>query len=150
MIRLDFTIDGTPQQQGSKRVLRGRAVEANKNLTSWRVDAITTIRAAIADKPGFPTGEPVQVKVTFTYARPRSHYGTGRNAGILKPSAPVWKTSAADLDKLERALGDVLTQSGCLIDDALIVDWQARKVWGDHACTQVSVQPVWTAATNPC
>ena len=52
-----------------------------------------------------------------------------RNAGVLKDSAPGGKATAPDLDKLCRALGDALTQSGVLRDDALIVEWVARKQW---------------------
>lgn len=72
---------------------------------------------------------PVWLEVTFYYARPRSHYGTGRNAAVLKPSAPVWKTSVPDVSKLARSTEDALTDVGLWRDDALVVRLGASKSW---------------------
>ena len=132
---LACTIPGTPQQQGSKtRSAYGTMYEANRNLKPWRAHAITCLRRAALDQWGHagksPITDPVRVGVWFVYGRPKSHYGTGRNAGIVKASAPYYKASAPDLDKLQRALGDALTQAGILRDDALIVAWDAAKVYG--------------------
>lgn len=125
---LTCVIPGNPQPQGSKtRGANGAMYEANRRLKPWRAHAITQLRAAWA---GEPITHGVHVTARFVYARPKSHYGTGRNAGIVKPSAPYYKASAPDLDKLQRALGDALTQAGILRDDALIVAWNSAKVYG--------------------
>ena len=125
---LTCIIPGTPQQQGSKRNVGGnRSIEANKNLAPWRADAIACLQAEWGVCG--PITEPVSVDVVFDFARPASHYGTGRNAGVLKDSAPSGKATAPDLDKLCRALGDALTKAGVLRDDALIAEWVARKQW---------------------
>ena len=132
---LTCTIPGTPQQQGSKtRTPQGSTREANRNLAPWRADAIACLRRAALDQWGHagksPITDPVRVGVWFVYGRPKSHYGTGRNVGVVKASAPYYKASAPDLDKLQRALGDALTQAGILRDDALIVEWGSAKVYG--------------------
>lgn len=143
-VLLTCTIPGTPQQQGSRRYLgNGRSIDMNANLKAWRADAITFLQRAMAGawRPdGQPITDPVRVAVSFIYARPASHYGTGRNAHVLKASAPHWKASAPDLDKLQRALGDALTQAGVLRDDALIVGWQPEKVYGVWAETRLLVR----------
>lgn len=126
---LSTTIPGKPQQQGSKRFFNGRGVEANKLLAPWRADAIANLQQAMGQQLVAQFIEPVWVTATFAYARPASHYGTGRNAGELKLSAPHFKRSAPDLDKLQRALGDALTQAGVIRDDSLIVRWTVEKVW---------------------
>lgn len=136
---LTATILGTPQQQGSKRVFGGRAVEANKKLAPWRADAIATLAKAMAEQQVGQFAGPVTVEAAFNYARPAAHYGTGRNADRLKPSAPHHKPSAPDLDKLQRALGDALTQAGVLRDDALIVEWKVVKRWAAAPSVQVTV-----------
>ncbi len=119
-------IPGTPQQQGSKNRNRyGAMYDANANLPAWRRVAAHYL----ADHGPTMTGA-VIVAAEFTFPRPLSHYGTGRNAGRLKPSAPTHKTGKPDLDKLERALGDALTQAAVIADDALIVGWETRKIWG--------------------
>lgn len=132
-----FTIPGEPQQQGTKVKNRyGAMYDENKHLGPWRRDAIACARDAKAAVPGAQdsipifTG-PIQVTMVAYFPRPKSHYGTGRNAGVLKPTAPTWHSSAPDCDKVARALGDALTISGLIHDDRLIVAWDACKVYGD-------------------
>lgn len=137
---LTCTIPGRPEQQGSKRNLGRHSIEANPNLAPWRADAIWRLQKAMQEQMVVQFTGPVEVVATFVYARPRSHYGTGKNAGKVKPGAPMWKTSAADLDKLQRAVGDALTQAGVLRDDALIVHWSARKIWGASGFVQLTVR----------
>lgn len=137
---LTCTIPGTPQQQGSKtRGANGTMYEANRNLKPWRAHAITQLRAAWA---GEPITHGVHVTARFIFARPKSHYRTGRNAHLLRDDAPIFKTSAPDLDKLCRALGDALTQSGVLRDDALIVEWVARKQWASKPSTWLQITSI--------
>lgn len=136
---LTCIIPGTPQQQGSKRSLgAGRPfIEANRNLAPWRADAIARLQAEWGGCD--PITEPVSVDVAFAFARPASHFGVGRNAGVLKASAPRAKATAPDLDKLCRALGDALTQSGVLRDDALIAEWVASKQWATKPSTWLRI-----------
>lgn len=58
----------------------------------------------------------VEVDLQFVMPRPDGHWGTGRNAGKLKASAPHWHAVTPDLDKLERATLDGMT-SVCFHDD---------------------------------
>lgn len=128
---LTVNIPGTPQQQGSKRNVGKFSIEANKNLAPWRADAIANLQKAMTEQGVEKFIETVAVEATFTYQRPAGHYGSGRNAGVVKDSAPLYKASVPDLDKLQRAVGDALTQAGVLRDDALIVEWSAIKLWGE-------------------
>lgn len=139
MEEVTFTIPGQPEFQGSKRYVgRGIMVEDNKRLKSWRLDAMLAAQKA-AEGFRFERGA-LMVEATFQYTRPKAHYGSGRNANKLKPLAPRFKVTAPDLDKLQRALGDALTQSGLIIDDALVVIWGANKLWGDVSETRVRVR----------
>lgn len=139
MEEVSFTIPGQPEFQGSKRFVgRGIMIEDNKRLKSWRLDAIVAAQQAAVGWQ-FDRGALV-VTVTFQYSRPKSHYGSGRNANRLKPLAPHYKASMPDLDKLQRALGDALTQSGVIVDDALVAYWIAKKVYGPVSETRVQVR----------
>lgn len=125
-------VKGTPGAQGSKRhVGRGVMVESSKKVAPWRSDVRDAAIAAMGDTWQPLTG-PVVIGVTFYFLRPKSHYGTGRNAATLKPSAPITVTSRAhgDLDKLVRSTLDALVSAGVLRDDSLVVDLTARKRWG--------------------
>lgn len=139
---LTCTIPGQPEQQGSKRNVGRHMIEANPRLAPWRADAITYLQRAMTEQMVVQFTGPVLVSAVFVYARPRSHYGTGRNENRLKSSAPYWKSTAADLDKLQRALGDALTQAGVLRDDALIARWEAGKVWGRAGEVRVRVEGI--------
>lgn len=135
---LMIDIPGKPQHQGSKRLVhRGRImIDDNPNLLSWRGDAIAIMQAAY---DGEPLLGPVECWAEFCFARPRSHYGTGRNANVLKPSAPIFHTSKPDSDKLHRALGDALTQAGVVIDDRVISEWRTRKLYDTRPHTKVII-----------
>jgi len=52
---------------------------------------------------------PIILSLDFRMPRPKSHYGTGKNAATLKPSAPHLHTSTPDIDKLIRCTMDALT-----------------------------------------
>jgi hypothetical protein len=70
--------------------------------------------------PTFPTG-PVIVGIRFRLARPKGHYGTGRNAGQLRRSAPVAPDTKPDIDKLVRSTLDGMGEAGVWRDDAQVV-----------------------------
>src|SRR5713226_4632244 len=87
---LTITVHGRPAPQGSKRhVGNGVMIESSKAVKPWRED----VKQAGLEAMGW--GErpcldgPLRVSMVFTFGRPASHYGTGRNAGRLKPSAPL-------------------------------------------------------------
>jgi Holliday junction resolvase RusA-like endonuclease len=138
---VSFTIPGIPQQQGSKRYVgRGISIEANKNLQPWREVALSRAWQAKREAGGNTIYQSVKVIATFWFPRPKRHYGTGRNAGRLLDGVPIWHAAAPDLDKLQRALGDMLTQSQLIHDDRLIAIWQASKRYGDEPRVDVTVQ----------
>ena len=130
-----FTVYGEPAPQGSKTVARSSSGathvrEDNPNTEPWR-NAVAAAAAEAMDGRD-PIGGPVRLEVAFVFARPRSHFGTGRNAGRLKASAPHYAAKVPDVDKLVRAVGDAL--SGIvLVDDSRIVELVASKHYGSPA-----------------
>ena len=121
---------GIPAAQGSKKhVGRGILVESSKKVAPWRQDVR---HAALEYYQGEPVSGAVKVTIEFIFSRPKGHYGTGKNVGKLKPSAPMYATSnnLGDLDKLLRSTFDGLAvRSGgtVLKDDSLIVEVDAKK-----------------------
>ena len=53
--------------------------------------------------------------------RPKSHFGTGKNADKVKQSAPVFPATMPDIDKLMRAILDGLTDAQVWLDDGQVV-----------------------------
>jgi Holliday junction resolvase RusA-like endonuclease len=125
-----------PRPQGSKVAFKHRhtgnvvTVESGRDrVRTWR-EAIkeATVRARLLAAHDRLDG-PVSVTVTFTLPRPKSHYRTGRNAHLLRDSAPRWPTSGADVDKLLRATLDALTAAGVWADDKQVVHATAWEVF---------------------
>lgn len=140
-------VSGTPAPQGSK-ILRknkaGRVWMADDNahrLRAWR-EAVTGAWVA-ADAPR--VDGPAFLGVTFYVPRPRGHYGTGRNAERVRPSAPRHPAVLPDLDKYLRATMDALTRADAWEDDARVVTIAAAKRYADAECpvgARVTVAPV--------
>jgi crossover junction endodeoxyribonuclease RusA len=141
--RLEIEVPGTPQPQGSTRSFRagGKIVTTSDNpqLRPWRDAVCWHARAALAARP--PFDGPVVVNAVFWLPRPGGHFGTGRNAGRLRPSAPAYPIATPDLDKLVRGVLDALSEAGVWRDDAQVVALrEVTKLYGDRAGVSITVE----------
>lgn len=126
----EFVVDGVPVPQGSKTIGRGggkvwlRDANAGR-LKPWREKVATAAR-----ETGSRFDGPVTVTLIFTMPRPKR---------------PRFKFPAVkpDLDKLERAVFDGLTDGGLIADDALVVEVWARKEYGPEPHVFVCVADVY-------
>lgn len=136
---VSFTVPGRPQQRGSKvvhvpvdkndKVYRskktGRIVTHAKDDNEERSGPwMKAVQAAVvgpwAARP-LITG-PVAMSVVFCFARPKKHYGTGRNLERLRDDAPQFHAGTPDLDKLTRCLKDALTDH-VWVDDKQVCEY---------------------------
>lgn len=116
-------VHGAPATQGSKKAfIRGKKValvEMDDKLPAWRAAVEAAARQATG--PGWETWDgPVKVSGTINLRPP------GKTKFPTAPAGPP------DLDKLQRAIGDALTKSRVITDDARIVHWDIRKTWADN------------------
>ena len=141
---ITFRVYGKPATQGSKKghvvhTNDGRTIavvrEDNPKLSQWRQQAA---EVATEHFHGEPTAEPVGLAITFYRARPKSHFGTGCNAGKLKSSAAGYPTARPDVLKLARAVEDALTGIAYRDDSQVVVEL-LRKRWGNTAGCLVTV-----------
>lgn len=136
MIRHEIvaTIPGDPQPKGSLKCVgaRGRRghvlVEDNTQTKPWRAELVRILAQTVQRGPN---RQPIAVEITSTLRRPRSHYGTGRNAERVKLSSPVYPTGhgTGDVDKLARLVLDALEDVGILGNDAQVIDVTSRKTY---------------------
>jgi len=89
----------------------------------WRAQ----VQQAVAQLEEPPLEGAVALRLGFDLPRPGGHFGTGRNAGTLRPAAPVWPITMPDLDKLVRAVCDAITDAGQWKDDSQVVTITAAK-----------------------
>jgi Holliday junction resolvase RusA-like endonuclease len=126
-----FTVYGKPQPAGSKRAFRtkrgGVAVtDDNPKAKPWQTAVAET---ALEQWDGSLLEGPLALRVIFYVARPKGHYGSGRNSAHVRPSAPPHPITRPDTSKLVRAVEDALT--GALWrDDAQVVTQTALKRYG--------------------
>lgn len=129
-------IPGKPRGQGSMTLARNP--RTGREFARYADDTVTHRHLAVDmmtrawDGRPAHTG-PVRVRVVAELRRPKSHYGTGRNAGRLKDNAPDWAVTYPDGDKIARLLGDALTIAGVITDDVLIAVWSIEKRYADDA-----------------
>lgn len=137
-----FRVIGRAQQRGSKTpwipkrkdgsfvMKNGRPIiatmDSNKSSGPWMQEVKWAAISALGQIELITA--PIELTARFYFCRPQSHFGSGKNAGVLKASAPSIHAQSPDLDKLTRALGDSLT--GVLIhDDKLIARIISERLW---------------------
>lgn len=161
--QITLRVYGEPKPAGSKSA----GVAYRKDGAGNRVPVLTergTIRTFVKDSSGEPgrvwrnqvagmaaegwAGRPLldcplYVEMTFFVARSKGHFGSGRNAGRLRASAPAFPATRPDVLKLARAVEDALTNV-LWRDDARIVCGPNEKVFaGPSEPIGVEVR-VWT------
>jgi Holliday junction resolvase RusA-like endonuclease len=119
---ITFTINGRPQQRGSKQAnvkygkdgkpvtKDGRVLTFAKDDNEKSKEWMSLVRdAAVAVFRDELIRGPVRLTCWFYFRRPEAHYGSGKNSGRLKSSAPEHHCQTPDLSKLLRCVEDGLT-----------------------------------------
>ena len=156
---IEFTVYGIPKPAGSKRgfAIRNKAGytgrvgmmdDSGQAGKDWRGDVKTAALLAVDEfSDGYPGADawtpfdgPVRLTIHFYMPRPKGHYGTGRNAGRMKSSAPKFHTKKPDSTKLLRSVEDALTGI-VYADDSqvveLVVDKQYTNIGRPGAAVKV-------------
>lgn len=121
---IQFEVLGTPAPQGSKKAyaVKGRAFVKESNPlghAQWR----NAVASAAKDQATFH-GQQLGALITyieFRFPMPKSRTKAQRESGCIA------KTTAPDIDKLQRAVFDGLIAGGLIGDDALIAVVSASK-----------------------
>jgi Holliday junction resolvase RusA-like endonuclease len=127
MAEVSLSVTGDPASQGSHAIMHGRIVQVNSSKhKAWRK---AIVQEAIATLPDDwqPLDEPCELIVNFYLPKPKT---VDRQLPSVSP----------DLDKLIRAVGDSLTDSGVVIDDSRIVRISARKLYAEGIEPGASIQ----------
>ena len=153
---LKFVIYGIARPQGSKRALgNGRMIEASPYIKAWRSDIAEAAHNALKQHGSWDPFLNYNAWFVAVFPRPRSHYGTGKNSNVLKPSAPTYPTSRAtpDCDKAARALLDGLTGQHLLwTDDSQVTSLSIAKRYAElnePPCVFCTIKPATSTDARP-
>jgi Holliday junction resolvase RusA-like endonuclease len=127
-------VGGVPAPKGSKVRTRYGMRESSKRVKPWEELVVAAVMQQMDAEFLFaPLAPPYRVEVAFFFRKPRT-------SRARYPVAPT----IGDLDKLERSVGDPLTQAGLIEDDRHIVKWVAEKAWAGPAETPGAVISVYS------
>ena len=82
---------------------------------------------------------PLEVYMRFFMPRPKNHYGTGKNSGKLKASAPEYHISTPDCDNMEKFVSDCLNGLAWE-DDKQIVKSISEKIYSENPRTEIVIK----------
>jgi Holliday junction resolvase RusA-like endonuclease len=98
------------------------------------------LREIVQNKaPLTPLNCPLRVNLEFCMPRPKSHYGSGKNAGTVKDSSPRHHTTKPDIDNLRKLVMDAM--NGIFWrDDALICEGTTIKRYSERPRTEIFIK----------
>lgn len=96
---------------------------------------------AMAFKPDVPFDEPLHVKLSFYFQRPKAHYRTGKFSGELKESAPTWHTSTPDADNLVKFAVDSFNKIFWR-DDSIICQLVVIKMYSENPRVHIQISKI--------
>ena len=93
------------------------------------------------ERPVFEKGAALHMTCICHFERPKSHFGTGRNASILKQSAPEYHVQSPDTTNICKFYEDIL--NGILwADDCQIVHTEISKGWSSVPMVEIIVTEI--------
>ena len=146
MTAVSFTVNGLAAPAGSKKgfynakAKRVIITDASTRSRPWKAQVSDAATEAM-DGRDLLVG-PLLLEVTFWVPRPQGHYGSGRNAGTVRASAPWAPIVKPDLLKLARAVEDAMS-SIVYRDDAQVTSEVLQKAYTTgQARTEIRVVQV--------
>jgi len=139
---IKFFVPGRAASAGSKSAFKTKAgkvvvTAASKFTKSW-MDSVKWFAMNKVGRMCLLEG-PLILTITFLLGRPKNHYGTGKNAGKLKSSAPPYPMVTPDLTKMVRAVEDALT--GIIWrDDKQVAEQHTRKRYADKPGAEILIE----------
>ena len=140
---IEFFVAGTPIPKGSAKAFvnkftgRAQVMQDNRDKQKpWASIISYTAQQIIKEK----IDGPVRISLIFIMPRLKSHYGSGKNSTVMKPSAPLWHVAKPDLDKLVRCVKDALTGIAWHDDSQVAEIALGRKQYGDHPGVKIQIE----------
>jgi len=136
MNTINVTVLGEPKAQKRHRhAKRGNFIATYDPQKADKQDFLSIVQK---NAPLEPLDRPLKVEINFFFSRPTNHYGTGKNAGVLKPTAPTFHTVKPDTDNLAKFILDAMNKV-YWIDDSRICNLVVTKKYDNKPRTDITV-----------
>lgn len=133
-----IVVDGNPIAKKRPRfVRRGKFVSTYNPQETEEGRFLLLAKGQISG----PLQGPLRVDCIFYMPRPKSHYGTGKKAGVLKQDAPLYHTKKPDIDNLQKTVYDCLN-GFAWSDDSIICISESKKLYSDRPRTEIVIMEV--------
>ena len=143
-MRKSFFVAGVPVPKGSAKAFMNNGMKfpvvVQDNAEKQKPWASAIAYTAQQSGVQYIERGPIRLSVIFYMPRLGSHFGTGKNSGILKPGAPVYHTAKPDLDKLLRCVKDALTGITWKDDAQVAVGLELKKIYGDYPGVFITIE----------
>jgi Holliday junction resolvase RusA-like endonuclease len=139
LTEISFTILGKPVplsrtghgQFGGKYFSAPTSIQIGLVVDAWQKSG----------EPRFDDDTPLCLDARFLFERPAGHFGTGRNAGVLKDRFLLTEpTGRPDLDNMVKLICEAL-QGNAFKDDSRVVTIHAAKRYDERARTVIALRP---------
>ena len=128
-------IEGVPISKHRPRFARiGKGVRTYSD----QGDDVKAVRDIVKPQIIKKFADAITVFCLFKIPRPKSHYGTGKNADLLKKNAPIIHTSKPDIDNLAKFYLDCLNGIAWE-DDKQIIGLSAAKEYSTEPMTSIVI-----------
>ena len=134
--KISFFVQDEPKPGGSKKPFQSPktgklfVVDDCKGNKNWRASVRLAGIKAMAGQP--PFAGPIKLVIEYKLKRPTNHYGSGKKAGILKPTAEYFHVKRPDVLKLTRSTEDALTGVVWLDDSQIAIEHLTKKYSDDN------------------
>ena len=98
-----------------------------------------TFIQAVGALPEEKMTRPICCQLNFYCKRPKNHYKTGKNAHLLKETAPPFNTNSKDLDNMVKFVLDAFNDK-LYVDDSQIIEITCRKLYSEEETGYIEVK----------
>jgi len=125
-MNVHLTVKGEPKAQKRHR-------SGSRNGKSYTYDPSSSDKADFLvlmhnSAPKSPLQGPISLLCKFHCTRPKAHFKTGKNAGQLKPTAPIWCQTRPDIDNYLKFIMDCANKI-LFNDDSQVVKVEMSKTY---------------------
>jgi len=138
-MEINLTVLGEPKAQARHRHFQMKGVAHVQTYDPSKGKKGTFASILQESAPETPMEGSIWLDLIFYMPRPKGHYGSGKNANVLKASAPEWHTGKPDIDNLVKFVQDSLNKIYWR-DDSIICQVSAKKLYSEKPRTEITIK----------